>query len=141
MSDTQTPSAGAAPVGAGATVPGATVPGAADPPAGGGPDLFGATAEWPAKAVGAIDLVVDTVNDRAVRPAILAARAIVFGLLIAVTGLVVLVLASAGLIRLLDVYVFPGRVWASYAVLGLIFSAAGLWAWSKRSAPAGSGGN
>ena len=114
----------------------AAAPEPADRPAADGPDLFGMTAEWPAKAVGAIDLVVDTVNDRAVRPAILAARAIVFGLLIAVLGLVVLVLASVGLLRLLDVYVFPGKVWASYAVLGALFSIVGLWAWSKRTAPA-----
>ena len=79
------------------------------------------------------DLVVDTIHDKALRPIILGARAVVFGLLVAVLGLTVVTLVSVGLLRLLDVYVFPGRVWASYAVLGLVFSAAGLWAWSQRS--------
>ena len=94
-------------------------------------------AEWPVKAVDAIDGVVGTINDRALRPIIVVARAIVFGLLIAVLGLVVLVMVSVGLIRLLDVYVFPGKVWASYALLGSVFTGIGLWAWSRRSTPTG----
>ncbi len=150
MSDPQAPaspagttSAEAAPAGAMPTETTRTAPSAApgERAPGAGPDLFGGTAEWPARAVDAIDLVVGTVNDRAVRPIVVAARAIVFGLLIAVIGLVVLVLVSVGLIRLLDVYVFPGRVWASYAVLGALFSILGLWAWSKRTVPAGSTGS
>jgi len=95
------------------------------------------TAEWPKKAADAVDLLVDTIHDKAIRPVLLAARAIVFGLLVAVLAFVVLTLISVGLLRLLDVYVFPGRVWASYAVLGLVFSAGGLWAWSQRTQDVG----
>jgi uncharacterized protein YacL len=90
-------------------------------------------AQWPKKAADVVDLVVDTIHDKAIRPVLIAARAIVFGLLIAALGSVVLILVSAGLLRLLDVYVFPGRVWASYGLLGLIFCGAGLAAWSKRT--------
>jgi hypothetical protein len=97
----------------------------------------GAGGDWPRKAVDAVDLVVDTIHDRAIRPALLAARAVVFGLLVAVLSLVVLVLLSVGLVRLLDVYAFGGRVWISYAVLGGLFSLAGLLAWSRRTGPAG----
>jgi uncharacterized protein YacL len=99
--------------------------------------MSAATAEWPKKAADAVDLVVDTIHDKAIRPVLLAARAIVFGLLVAVLAFVVLTLISVGLLRLLDVYVFPGRVWASYAVLGLVFCAGGLGAWSQRTQDVG----
>ena len=72
-------------------------------------------AEWPKKAADTVDLVVDTIHDKAIRPVLLAARIVVFGLLIAVLSSVVLVLLSVGLLRLLDVYAFAGRVWLSYA--------------------------
>jgi hypothetical protein len=92
------------------------------------------TSEWPKKAADAVDLVVDTIHDKAIRPIVLAARVVVFGLLVAVLSLIVLVLLSVGLLRLLDVYAFSGRVWISYAVLGAIFTLAGLFAWSRRTA-------
>ena len=53
----------------------------------------------------------------------MAARAVVFGLLAAFIALVIVVLVSVGLVRLLDVYVFGGRVWISYLILGLLFTA------------------
>lgn len=104
-----------------------------------GPPVDGSsmTAEWPKKAADAVDLVVDTIHDKAIRPIVLAARAIVLGLLVAVLALLVLVLLSVGLLRLLDVYAFSGRVWISYAVLGGIFTLAGLLAWSRRTARPG----
>jgi hypothetical protein len=92
------------------------------------------TAEWPKKAVDAVDLVVNTIHDRAIRPVVLAARVVVFGVLAAVLSLVVLVLVTIGLVRLLDVYAFGGRVWISDAVLGGLFTLAGLFAWSRRTA-------
>jgi len=91
------------------------------------------TSQWPKKAADVVDLVVDTVHDKFIRPVLIAARAIVFGLLIATLALVLLILLSVGLIRLLDVYVFPGRVWASYLLLGFVFCAAGTYAWTQRS--------
>ncbi len=96
--------------------------GAAAPAAGGGSAAM--AADWPRKAADAVDLVVDTIHDKAIRPALLAARAVVFGLSWwPCSCLVVLVLLSVGLVRLLDVYAFGGRVWASYALLGGIFCA------------------
>ncbi|MGP8060164.1 MAG: hypothetical protein ACLP9C_11055 [Acidimicrobiales bacterium] len=105
----------------------------ADPGAPKPAGVSGLTADWPKKAADTVDLVVDTIHDKALRPIIIGARAVVFGLLVAVLGLTVVTLVSVGILRLLDVYVFPGRIWASYAVLGLVFCAAGLWAWSQRS--------
>jgi len=90
-------------------------------------------ADWPEKAVGAVDLVVDTIHDKALRPILLAARAIVFGLIAAVVLLVLIVLVSVALIRLLTVYAFNGHVWISYAVVGGLFCLGGLLAWTKRA--------
>jgi len=127
----------AAPPGGGPPARGTATTWPADPGAPKPTGLSAATAEWPKKAADAVDLVVATIHDKAIRPVLLVARAIVFGLLVAVLSFVVLTLISVGLLRLLDVYVFPGRVWASYAVLGLVFSAGGVWAWSRRSAGVG----
>ena len=80
-----------------------------------------------------VEMVVDTVFDRVVRPALVAVRAVVFGLLIAATGLVLLVVLAIAFIRLLDVYVFDGRVWASDALVGALLTAGGLFAWSQRA--------
>jgi hypothetical protein len=90
-------------------------------------------ADWPAKAADMIEMAVDTLFDRVVRPALVAVRAVVFGLLIAVTAIVLLVALSVALIRLLDVYVFDGRVWASDALLGALLTVAGVFAWSQRA--------
>ena len=91
-------------------------------------------ADLPDKALGLIDTVVDTINDRVVRPVILVARGIVFGILIA-TFLVVAAVGTAIMtFRILDVYAFPTAIWASYLVLAGIFSLIGLILWAKRGA-------
>jgi hypothetical protein len=87
------------------------------------------------RALDTIDSVVATVNDRAVRPAIVAARAIVFGVIIAVVGVTVVIMFCIGFIR---VTTLAGhRIWASYLVLGLIFSAVGAVLYSRRGVPPG----
>ena len=79
-----------------------------------------------------IDTVVAVVNDKAIRPAIVAARAVVFGVIVGVAGVVVAVLLCIGLVRLTTVYLFDHKVWISYLVLGGIFCAGGIFAYSKR---------
>ncbi len=93
----------------------------------------GSPNEWAAKAADNVDLVVDLVHDKAIRPIILAARVVVFGLLIAVMAIVLTVLLSIGLVRLLDVYAFSGRVWASYYLISFVFVALGSIAWVLRT--------
>jgi uncharacterized protein YacL len=93
-----------------------------------------AAAELPRKAADAVQLLVDTIHDKAVRPAVLATRAIVFGLLIAALATLLLVLGSIAVLRLFDVYVFGHRVWLSYLVLGGALTLAGLGAWTRRTA-------
>jgi hypothetical protein len=83
-----------------------------------------------ARALDTIDTVVATVNDKAVRPAIVAARGIVFGVVIAVVGLTVVIMFCIGFIRVTTI--LGHRVWASYMVLGLIFSLVGAFLYSRR---------
>ena len=85
------------------------------------------------RALDTIDTVVATVNDKAVRPAIVAARGIVFGVIIAVVGITVIVMFCIGFIRLTTIA--GHRIWASYLVLGLIFSAVGAILYSRRGVP------
>jgi hypothetical protein len=85
------------------------------------------------RALDTVDTVVATVNDRAIRPAIVAARGIVFGIIIAVTGITVVVLFCIGFIRVTTIA--GHRIWASYMVLGLLFSAAGAILYSRRGVP------
>ena len=82
-------------------------------------------AEWPALAA---DLIVDNVakvRDRTTKPAILAARALVFGLVAAIIASIALVLVLIGLVRLLDNYLPGGEVWQAYAVLFVVFTLPG----------------
>jgi hypothetical protein len=92
--------------------------------------------DWPGKAVDFIDVIVDTINDRVIRPVIIAGRSVVFGLLIAALATVFAVLISVALLRLLDVYAFANHVWISYTIIGVAFCGVGLFAWSKRSSGA-----
>ena len=89
--------------------------------------------DWPEKAVDLIDLTVDTIRDRVIRPISLVGRAIVFGLLIAALLTVISVAVGVAILRLLDNYVFPNDVWASYLVLGTIVTTVGLVVWTQRS--------
>jgi hypothetical protein len=85
------------------------------------------------RALDTIDTVVATVNDKAIRPAVVAARGVVFGVIIGVIGLAVLVLFCVLFIRLTTIA--GHKVWASYIVLGLIFSAVGAVLYARRGLP------
>jgi hypothetical protein len=85
------------------------------------------------RALDTIDSVVATVNDKAVRPAIVAARGIVFGVIIAVVGITVVIMFAIGFIRVTTIA--GHRIWASYLILGLIFSAIGAVLYSRRGVP------
>jgi hypothetical protein len=89
--------------------------------------------DWPTKATDAVDTLVALLRDKTVRPATLAARAIIFGIIIFAAAVTVVTLLSITLIRLLTVYVFDGRVWASDLLVGVLFVVVGLLAWSQRN--------
>jgi hypothetical protein len=98
-----------------------------------------AAAQWQVRVVDSVEDVVTAVHDRVIRPLLLVARAIVFGLIVATMVLVVGVLFSVAVVRLLDVYAFSGRVWASDATVGGLFTAGGLVLWTMRRARRGAG--
>ncbi len=90
--------------------------------------------DWPAKVADTIEDVVETVQDRVVRPLVVVSRGIVFGIIIAVMALLLSVVVAIAVVRLLDVYAFGGRVWASDALLGALLVLGGGYAWTKRAA-------
>jgi len=111
----------------------------------GAPETAGAAATWPSAAVGGqwpatvadtIEGVVSAFRLQVIRPLMLAARGLVFGVIIATLTLVLSVLLAVALVRILTVYLFDGRVWASYLLLGTVFAASGTVAWVKRRSPA-----
>lgn len=85
------------------------------------------------RVLGALDGVLDTVHDSILRPIIVAGRTIAFGFVIAMAALVLFIALLIGLIRLVDVYAFPGRVWATYFLLSFIFTAIGVVCWRFRA--------
>ena len=87
------------------------------------------------RALDAVDTVVATVNDKAIRPAIVAARGIVFGVIIAVVAVTVVVLFCVGFIRVTTIA--GHKIWASYMVLGLIFCGVGAILYARRGLPPG----
>lgn len=92
-----------------------------------------AAGDWPAKAADGIESVVAVVADRTVRPLKTLARGLVYGLVGGVMGQIAVVLVVISLLRLLNVWAFPHRVWASDLLVGAIFVAVGLFLWSKRT--------
>jgi hypothetical protein len=94
-----------------------------------------ALSDLPTRGADWVDTVVELLRDRTVRPLTLATRAIVFGIIVFAAAVVTIVLLSITLIRLLTVYAFDGRVWLSDLVVGVIFVALGVVAWSQRSDP------
>jgi hypothetical protein len=113
-------------------------PAAARPPSGGGGAASStgllAGAEWPARLADLVEAVVAGVHDKVVRPLVIVARAVVFGVLVGAMALVIAVLCSIAVVRLLDAYAFGRRVWASDLVVGGFFALVGLVAWSRRHA-------
>ena len=75
--------------------------------------------DWATRAADSIERVVVTVRDRTTRPLLLAGRAIVFGLLIAIVGVTMVVLLSVAIFRI--VVILTDRAWVAYLILGAIF--------------------
>lgn len=81
--------------------------------------------DWARHATVWVERVVEAVRDRSVRPVLFAVRVLVVGVLVALVGAFVAVASAIGIVRLLTVDAFGGRVWASDLVVGGIFAAAG----------------
>ena len=85
--------------------------------------------DWTSQVADTIDSVVGTVRDKTAVPAETVARALVYGILIAVMGSAALLLLTTGVVRLLDNWL---RIWAVYLIVGGVFTAAGLLCWAFR---------
>lgn len=92
-------------------------------------------ADWPVQAADTVVDVIGKVRDKTTRPALVAARALVYGLVAAVVAGIALVLFLVVLIRVLDNYV-PGPVWWIYLGLAVVFTLAGIVLIRKANAPA-----
>ncbi|MHB8681754.1 MAG: hypothetical protein ACYDA2_06640 [Acidimicrobiales bacterium] len=92
----------------------------------------GPSGDWAARTADTIEQVVDAVHDRVIRPLVIVARALVFGILVSTMVLVLGVLTAIAVVRVLDTYAFGHRVWASEALVGGIFTLFGLLAWALR---------
>jgi hypothetical protein len=90
-----------------------------DQSAGGGND-------WAAQVTAKVEEVVALVRDRTLTPAVKIVRFVILGLIAVFIGGLIAVLFAVGAVRVLDTEVFHRRVWASYLVIGGIFSLAGL---------------
>lgn len=92
-------------------------------------------AEWPAQAADTIVDAIGKVRDKTTKPAIVAARAVVYGLIAAVVGTVALILLLVLIVRMWANWA-PGHVWVIYAIFFAVFSGAGLFLLRKANAPA-----
>ena len=87
------------------------------------------SADWTVQFADTIESVVGSVRDKTAVPLETIARALVYGILVAVMGTTALVLVTVILVRLLS-YVL--EVWAVYGILGIVFTLLGLFLWRKR---------
>jgi len=88
--------------------------------------------DLPTKGADAVDTVVDFIQNKAVRPLTLATRAIVFGIIVLTASIVILTLLAITAVRFLTVYIPGNRVWVSDLIVGAVFVAAGVAAWTQR---------
>ena len=85
--------------------------------------------DWTSQVADTIDSVVGTVRDKTTVPAETVARALVYGILIAVMGSTALLLLTVGVVRLLDNWL---RIWAVYLIVGGVFTLGGMLCWAFR---------
>lgn len=95
------------------------------PPGPASTGIGGLGAEWPAQLAGTIESVVGAVRDKTVKPATLVAKALVYGPVAAVVGLLTLVMVAVAGVRALDD--IPGNHdWISLLGVGGFFTLLGL---------------
>jgi hypothetical protein len=102
-----------------------------------------AAGDWSVQAADLIETAVVTVRDKTTVPLRTAARAVVYGIALSVVATLSIVLAIIAAVRGLTLALAPlvgrgpghqHRVWASYALVGGIFTLAGLFLLRKAEA-------
>src|SRR5215469_2113621 len=92
--------------------------------------------DWTYKAADQIEAFVGQVRSKTTVPATLAARGVVYGLVVGVLGAAFLFLLILAGTRILDVYLpfhpLARRVWVADAAAAAIFLGSGAFAWRMR---------
>ena len=84
------------------------------------------------RLLGFVDHLLDVVHDRVLRPIIVAARVVAYGLIAALAAIILVAALVIGFVRLLNVYAFNGRDWLSYASVGALSVVIGMVIWRRR---------
>ncbi|HUY43279.1 MAG TPA: hypothetical protein VMU98_05900 [Acidimicrobiales bacterium] len=84
------------------------------------------------RLLGLVDHALDVVHDRVIRPVLLAGRFLAYGFILVLVSLVLVSVVIIGLVRLMNVYLFSGREWLSYFLIGALSLIAGLIVWRRR---------
>jgi vacuolar-type H+-ATPase subunit I/STV1 len=92
-------------------------------------------ADWTKDLLDRLDHYIDVVRSNTTDRLVKVVRILVYGVIALILGSMAGIIALITLIRVLDI-VLPREVWLPYMVLGAIFLAGGLFAWSKKTAPA-----
>jgi hypothetical protein len=91
--------------------------------------------DWPARLTDTIVGYIQKVRAATTGRALVASRAVVYFLAAGLIGGIALVLAIVLLFRLLS-EIAQGHTWIVYLCFGVVFTAVGLFAWSKKERPA-----
>lgn len=92
----------------------------------------GTETDWATQIVDTLENVVDTVRSKTTQPVQTIVRFAIYGLMAFGIAIAALLLLTIGMVRLLDIVLPPG-VWAAHLLLGVLFLAIGLFAWSRRN--------
>lgn len=92
-------------------------------------------ADWTKDLLDRLDHYIDVVRSNTTDRLVKVVRVLVYGVIALILGSMAAIIALITLIRVLDI-ALPREVWLPYMVLGAIFLGGGLFAWSKKTAPA-----
>ncbi|HUF33654.1 MAG TPA: phage holin family protein [Acidimicrobiales bacterium] len=88
--------------------------------------------DWVTQTADTIERVVTGVRSKTTEPVERISRIVVYGIVAAFLGITAAVLLSIAAVRALDIAI-PGDVWSAHAIVGGIFTLAGLFLWGKRT--------
>jgi hypothetical protein len=88
--------------------------------------------DWVTQTADTIERVVTGVRSKTTEPVERISRIVVYGIVAAFLGITALVLLAIAAVRILDLAI-PGDVWSAHAIVGGIFTLAGLFLWGKRT--------
>ena len=90
--------------------------------------------DWTKDLLDRLDHYIEVVRSNTTDRLVKVARLVVFGVIALILGSMAGIVALIALVRVLDI-VLPREVWLPYVLLGAIFLGAGLFLWSKKTAP------